>query len=141
MTKLYVIGAAGHVGLPFCVAAALNGYLDVVGIDLDKEKVDMINRTHKMPYMEEQGDLLGEVMGKNLLTFTSDFSMLHEADYIVIMIGTPVDEEGNANISPLLDLTEKVLIPLINNNDKPYVIMLRSTVSPGTTETIKTLIS
>lgn len=140
MTKLYVIGAAGHVGLPFCVAAALNGYLDVVGIDLDKEKVDMINRTHKMPYMEEQGDLLGEVMGKNLLTFTSDFSMLHEADYIVIMIGTPVDEEGNANISPLLDLTEKVLIPLINNNDKPYVIMLRSTVSPGTTETIKKLI-
>lgn len=140
MIKLYVIGAAGHVGLPFCVTAALDGKLDVVGVDLDKNKVDQLNRTHQMPYMEEQGEMLSEVMGKNRLTFTSDFSTLHEADYIVIMIGTPVDEEGNANVSPLIDLTEKVLVPLIANNDKPYMIMLRSTVSPGTTETLKRLI-
>ena len=130
-----VIGGAGHVGLPLCLVLADCNY-QVYGIDIDDAKNEVI-MSGKLPFIEEQGEeYLGRALEKGKLTMTSDTSKIKESDIVIIILGTPTDENLNPRISPLTQM--------VNNNrrflKKGQLIILRSTVTPGTTEIIKRLI-
>jgi UDP-N-acetyl-D-mannosaminuronic acid dehydrogenase len=130
--KVAVIGAGGHVGFPFSCVVADAGHM-VYGIDLDGELTQALNKGI-VPYVEEGA---APILRKNLdsgnLFFTVDYDHIKEVDVVAIMIGTPVDGEGNARLDDLFNFVDNTLIPRMK---KQQLIVLRSTVSPGTTEVI-----
>lgn len=142
MKNVVVIGGAGHVGLPFSIVVANTGKFIVTGIDLDDAKCMRLNGG-EMIYREEKGEeALENALSKGNLTFTSDLTRnaLDQADIIAIMIGTPVDAENNPRLDDLFGYFEKVLIPSLKANSKEKLILLRSTVNPGTTELLQKML-
>jgi UDP-N-acetyl-D-mannosaminuronic acid dehydrogenase len=135
--KVAVIGAGGHVGFPFSCVIANAGHT-VYGIDINQYAVDLLNKGI-VPYVEEgAADILNENLRKERLLFTTDFDFIKDSDVVAIMIGTPVDGEGNARLDDLFNFVDNELIPRMHTGQ---LIVLRSTVSPGTTEVLRKHIS
>jgi len=131
--KVSVIGAGGHVGFPFACVVAEAGH-NVYGIDINQDAVDKLN-AGIIPYEEEGGeDILKVNLKKERILFTTDFDFIKDSDVVAIMIGTPVDGEGNARLDDLFNFVDDTLIPRMK---KGQLIVLRSTVSPGTTEVLR----
>jgi UDP-N-acetyl-D-mannosaminuronic acid dehydrogenase len=105
------------------------GY-EVVGIDSHAGHVAEVS-AGTMPYKEERGE---ELLRRNLalgrIRFQTDVSAVATCDVVIIVIGTPVDENLNARIDPLLELLGSLTAHL----HVGQLLVLRSTVSPGTTE-------
>lgn len=124
---LAVIGL-GYVGLPLAVEKAKAGYT-TIGFDVQKSKVDMVNRGEN--YI---GDVvnedLKEIIESGRLRATRDFSEIAEADCICICVPTPLDEHQQPDISYVKSSTESI-IPYLH---KDMLIVLESTTYPGTTE-------
>lgn len=130
--KVAIIGAGGHVGFPFSCVIANAGHI-VYGIDVNQAAVDTLNKGI-VPYLEEGAEeILRENLRNERLLFTTDFDFIKDADAVAIMIGTPVDGEGNARLDDLFDFLDNNLIPRMKRGQ---LIVLRSTVSPGTTEVV-----
>lgn len=127
--KVGVIGL-GYVGLPFLVEKAKVG-LRVIGIDKNEHRVALVAQGNN--YIEDvNDDELREVVGKGLVTATTDLSALQQVDVIVICVPTPLDK----NLCP--DLHYVITVShLIAANLKPgQLISLESTTYPGTTEEV-----
>lgn len=89
-----------------------------------------------MPFLEQgSGPLLRKVAGKNFFAST-DYSYIEKSDYIIMTVGTPVDE----NMNPVYDqITSAVTAakPYFRDNQ---TLILRSTLSPRTTQYVKAMI-
>ncbi|MDY0277995.1 MAG: nucleotide sugar dehydrogenase, partial [Acholeplasma sp.] len=124
---LGVVGL-GYVGLPLAVEKAKAGYR-TIGFDIQKAKVEMVNKG--INYI---GDVvnedLKEIVSKGLLSATSDFSEVANADVVCICVPTPLDEYQQPDISYIKSSTESIL-PYLH---KDMLIILESTTYPGTTE-------
>ena len=130
--KVAVIGAGGHVGLPFSLVCAQAGH-DVYGIDRNEELL-LTLQTGEVPYIENGAkELLDEYLD-NRLVFTVNSSHIKECDVVAIMLGTPVDHENNPRLDDLFSFVDYTLAPYMK---KDTLILLRSTVAPGTTEIIR----
>jgi len=130
-----VLGAGGHVGLPLALVLAEADF-DVRGIDVNKELNALLSRG-VVPYKEEGAEeLLGKSLEKGNLVFTDDFSHIKDADTVIIIIGTPVDEYLNPRFDTLINLI-KDKKDLFHENQ---LIILRSTISPGTTRLVKEIL-
>lgn len=134
--KVAVIGAAGHVGFPFSLVLADAGH-DVIGIDCNPAAcVQLLGGF--VPHKEEGAkELLMSLLNTNRLTYTTDTERLEECDAVAIMIGTPVDGESNPRVDDILDFVRYSLAPSIRDNT---LVVLRSTVAPGTTELIEKIL-
>ncbi|MFH2106808.1 MAG: nucleotide sugar dehydrogenase [Candidatus Micrarchaeota archaeon] len=128
--KVSIVGI-GRVGLPLAIVFASKG-VHTYGIDIDEKKIAVIKQG-KMPFKEEGAEeLLKNVLGKTFEP-TSDFSKLKECDAIILTLGTPVDEFMNPDFSQIERSLEK-LFPYLKEGQ---TLILRSTVSPGSTEYVK----
>ena len=128
-----VIGAGGHVGFPFACVVAEAGHT-VYGIDVNYKVVDNLN-AGTVPYEEEGAkEILAKNISQGRLLFTTSFDYIEKSDVVAIMIGTPVDGEGNARLDDLFNFVDNTLVPRMK---KGQLIILRSTVSPGTTEVLR----
>lgn len=130
-----VVGGAGHVGLPLCLTLANFDYI-VYGIDVN-ESANKCIMEGNLPFIEEEGEeYLKNALGKHRLTMTSDASKIKESDTVIIVLGTPVDE----NLNPLISTLIKTVDENAHFFKEGQLIILRSTVFPGTTGLIKKLI-
>jgi UDP-N-acetyl-D-mannosaminuronic acid dehydrogenase len=126
-----VVGGAGHVGLPLALVLADSGLKTLI-LDINKTALETIAKG-TMPFLEEGGEsLLKKVHGTDRLTLSSDTNSVSHAAFIVLTIGTPVDEFHNPNLSLLTRCLDE-LIPRLQDQQ---TIILRSTVAPGTTNYI-----
>lgn len=133
--NICVIGAAGRVGLPFSLVLAGAGH-SVWGIDINETLVATLNAGH-MPYVENGGqELLIQSLEAGRLRFTGDVGQIGRADVIVLMLGTPVDSELNPRLDVLLDFFRANA----GSIGRGQMIMLRSTVAPGTTDLVRSVI-
>lgn len=129
-----VIGI-GRVGLPLALFLTEKGY-KVYGLDIDDSKVSLISRG-QMPFMEEGAQsLLKKHINKTLLVST-DFANVAKAKVIILTLGTPVDE----NMNPSLVQIDKALESLSPFLKKGQLLILRSTVSPGTTQYVRSFLN
>lgn len=129
-----VIGI-GRVGLPLALVLADKGFL-VYGIGRTPQKMEMLKKG-KMPFMEKGASrLLGKYVNKTFLP-TTDYRVVKESDYIILTLGTPVDE----NMNPVLDQINTALAASKKYLRPQQTLILRSTVSPGTTEYVKSWIN
>jgi len=121
-TKLAVVGL-GYVGLP--LAHAFSHKYDVVGFDVNQEKVDL---------MKNGIDPTGEVPEGGLkdckIEFTTDAAKLAACKFIVVAVPTPVDRNKRPDLTPLVMSSATVgkYMP------KGAVVVYESTVYPGVTE-------
>ncbi len=124
-----IVGGAGRVGLPLGIVLASRG-LSVIALDIDTKRFATI-RKGKMPFLEKGAEpLLKAALKKKLLTLTDDPAAVGDARVVIITVGTPIDEFLNPKLYMLAD-TIKPLLPHISDDQ---LILLRSTVFPGTTE-------
>lgn len=133
--EVSVIGGGGHVGLGMCLVLAHAGHF-VYGIDIDEKKNCLIN-SGKMPFIEKLGqEYLNQALDKKRLVMLSDLAVVKDSQVIVVVLSTPIDENLNPVITPLRELFVQIS-PLL---EVGQTIILRSTVSPGTTDLVKKLI-
>ena len=128
--KVVIIGGCGHVGLPLGIVFANCG-LDVVLLDRDQAKIDIVNGG-QMPFMETNAlEQLQRVIGKTL-SATSDVSCLRDSDAAIAVLGTPVDEHLNPTVTDLYRSIDQV----IDQMPEGALLVLRSTVYPGVTQLV-----
>ena len=120
---------AGHVGLPLSLAFADAGLR--VGIyDINGATLERIGRG-EMPFMESGADqLLVEVLATGRLELSADAEIIGRADAVLLVIGTPVDEF----LGPSMRVFERAVDQISPNLRDGSLVVLRSTVYPGTTE-------
>lgn len=131
--KIGVIGT-GYVGLVQGAVLADFG-LDVICMDVDKKKIDMIN-DGKMPIYElGLKELLEKVRSR--IEFTTDMKYTTEnSDVIFIAVGTPPADDGSADLRYVLQVAED--IGKYINGYK--VVVDKSTVPVGTGQKVKAVI-
>ncbi|MFA5986607.1 MAG: nucleotide sugar dehydrogenase [Parcubacteria group bacterium] len=124
--KVAVIGL-GYVGLPLAVRSKERGY-DVIGVDLDKKKVDMINKK-KSPI---EDDFLIENLPKYPFRATTEAKEIKKADIVLICVPTPVDHLYQPDLGPVEGACKMVAENLKNG----ALVVLESTVNPGVSEEV-----
>jgi UDP-N-acetyl-D-mannosaminuronic acid dehydrogenase len=124
-----VIGGAGHVGIPLVLALAEGG-LRVNVNDLSKDNLDSL-QSGRLPFIEYGAE---EALKKALLNcrlvFSSSSDRISTNGPVIITIGTPVDEFLNPIRKVVQDCVDALLPSLADGQ----LLMLRSTVFPGTTD-------
>ena len=129
MVDIVIIGGCGHVGLPLGLAFARAGK-KVVAVDTSAQRVAEAN-AGKMPFADEGADeLLPQVLASGNFRCTNDPNVISEAEVVITVIGTPLDEHLNPRFDVYQDLIDE---------DRSYLrsgqlLIMRSTVYPGTTE-------
>lgn len=129
--KIAILGGCGHVGLPFGVVLATLDDLEVYLIDVDKDKIALVN-SGQMPFLEENMEpVLQKVIGKTLKA-TNSMEELADADIVVEVIGTPVDSHLNPLLKELYSHTDNT----IKHMKDGALLILRSTMYPGVSKLI-----
>lgn len=132
--EVCIIGGLGHVGLPLGIAFAAKR-MNVVLYDINEAATTLVRRG-VVPFIEEGAETaLARVINETLHVST-DPSVISEAKYIIITIGTPVDEHLNPNLKQFTGCIADM---------KPYLrdgqhVVLRSTIYPGITEKARDLL-
>jgi UDP-N-acetyl-D-mannosaminuronic acid dehydrogenase len=127
-----VVGGAGHVGLPLALMFA-DSNLKTVIYDLNASKLAQI-QDGVMPFAEEGGqEMLRRVLANGNLTLSTSPDSMSECRFVVVVIGTPVDEHLNPNFTVIQDFLDSSLAYLKDGQ----TLILRSTVFPGTTRHVQ----
>ncbi|HET9555034.1 MAG TPA: nucleotide sugar dehydrogenase [Anaeromyxobacteraceae bacterium] len=125
--RVAVLGGCGHVGLPLALTFAERG-CPVTIVDTNADAVARVQRG-EVGFLERGAEeLLRAQIGKGLRA-TTDNAVIAEADVVVCVIGTPIDEHLNPQVGKLLHLVD-TLRPHLRAGQ---LFVLRSTVYPGAT--------
>lgn len=126
-TAIIGIVGLGYVGLPLTLRFAAAGFR-VLGIDIDVEKVDKLNRGDS--YIEHIP--ASDIEAARALGFqaSTDFWRASEADALIICVPTPLNAHREPNLSFVLDTVDS-LLPFVRPGQ---LVSLESTTYPGTTE-------
>lgn len=130
--RVTIIGA-GYVGLVTGACLASRG-LDVICVDSDSTKVDSIERA--IPPIHEIGlkGLLQQTVGRTLRA-TSDFrSSVVNADVVMIAVGTPSTSHG-IDLTAVKNAAKQIGEAMRGRSDY-QVVVVKSTVIPGTTDSV-----
>ncbi len=123
----------GYVGCVTAACLARAGH-QVIGIDTNRDKVSMVG-TGTSPLVEPGlGELLHEVVSaQRLRATTSAAEAIAGSDLALICVGTPSRESGQLDVSAVERVAQEIG-QVLREMRKPYTVVLRSTVLPGTTE-------
>jgi GDP-mannose 6-dehydrogenase len=125
----------GYVGTVTAACLAKAGH-HVVGIDVDPEKVSLVNAGQSPIVEPGLASLLAEVVGAQRLRATMSAEEAVEiSDIALICVGTPGQGVGQQDLRALRRVAEEIGAA-IGKCAKPYTVVLRSTVLPGTTERV-----
>lgn len=131
MKNITVIGT-GYVGLITGLALAEIGN-NVTCIDIDTEKIELLNKG--IPTLYEDG--LEKLLNKNLenkrIIFSSNYDSIKNSDFVFITVGTPEKDNGEADLS----FVNNVVDNIINNVEKDIIVVMKSTVPIGTNDIIE----
>lgn len=125
--KITVIGT-GFVGVVTAAVYASFGH-EVVGLDIDQKKIESL-RSSKVPFYEPNlEELLAATQKEGNLTFTTSYKdAISNSDVVVIAVGTPSAEDGNADLRFVYAASESAA-PYLKEH---AVVVVKSTVPPGT---------
>ena len=129
-----VVGGGGRAGLPLALSLAEIGH-KVIIIDKDKDKVNKIN-TRIMPFYEKNAEETLRNLSSDELSATIENKKILESDVCILIIGTPVNDDGSPSTNILLEVVSE----LIKYLESTKLLMLRSTVYPGITEEISSIL-
>lgn len=119
----------GYVGLPSAALLAAAGF-GVIGVDLKRERVDLINSGANPIEGDEPGlsELLERMIASERLRATTASEELAEADVVLVSVETPVAADHRPSFAAL-----KAACTQIGRVLKPgALVIIESTIAPGT---------
>lgn len=130
--KISIFGL-GYVGAVSLACLARDGH-EVIGVDIDAAKLDLI-REGKTPVVEEgMVDLVREVAASGRVAVTTDVRQaVLDSDISLICVGTPSAPNGSQDQSAILRIAED-LGAAMQVKSAAHVFVFRSTLVPGTVE-------
>ncbi|MBN2247536.1 MAG: UDP-glucose/GDP-mannose dehydrogenase family protein [Coriobacteriia bacterium] len=133
MARVTVIGT-GYVGLVSGVCLANSGH-DVTCVDIDPAKVAQLTSGRSTIYEPGIEELLVAGLANGTLRFTtpSDGWAPLIGDITFVAVGTPMAANGAADLSQV----RAVVADLAAAADRPFILVMKSTVPPGTGATVK----
>ena len=123
---LVAVVGLGYVGMPIAVEFDKRG-VNVIGFDINPEKIE--NYKKGIDITEEVGN---EVLSKSKVYFTSKEDELKKADFYIVAVPTPVNNDHTPDLSPVENASHIVG----RNIKKNSIVVFESTVYPGVTEEI-----
>lgn len=132
--KISIFGL-GYVGAVSLACLARDGH-EVIGVDIERTKLDLI-MAGKTPVIEEgMVDLMATVAASGKVTVTTDIdAALHGSELSLVCVGTPSAANGSQDQSAILRLAQEIG-QAIGRKEAPHVVVFRSTLVPGTVETL-----
>lgn len=125
--RISVIGC-GYLGAVHAASMAHLGH-DVVGIDVDPRKIDLLS-SGQAPFFEPGlPDVLASSIASGRLRFTTDFAAAADADVHFVAVGTPQVADGDAADMRYVDAAFTSLLQHVKAGD---VLVGKSTVPVGT---------
>lgn len=119
----------GYVGS--CLGATLaDRGVRVVGLDRDARLIEEMRSGHCRFNEPGLAEALGRGLASGALTLSTDYAAAQDTDVVIIAVGTPVD----ANRSIVTDHLEAVCASLAPQLRAGQLVILKSTVAPGTTQ-------
>ena len=130
MINISVFGL-GYVGCITAACLADAGY-QVVGVDIDSEKVAALNQG-KSPFFEaDLSDIISRCVRRGTLYATSDAKKaVQSSDIAFICVGTPSTPDGGVNMDAVIQVCEVIGRALVEKTGY-YTVAIRSTMLPGT---------
>lgn len=137
--KISIFGL-GYVG---CVGAACLAKMGhhVIGNDVSQNKVNLINSGK--PTIIEEGieELIRDGHAKGLIEATTDYRYaVHNSEISFIVVGTPSTPKGHLNLNYIYNVSKQIGEALHDKNGF-HIIVIRSTVLPGTNKKVGEIIS
>jgi len=125
--KIAIVGL-GYVGLPLA-RQFVKGNAEVVGLDVDDEKVSMLNNGES--YIKHiASESIAEMVGSGQFQASTDFSLVSDVEAVLICVPTPLSKHRDPDLSYVL-ATGKAIAPHLTAKT---LVSLESTTYPGTTE-------
>ena len=127
------IVGSGYVGTTLAACFAELGH-EVVNIDIDDHVVEAVN--NGTPPIEEPGldDLFASYAGETLRA-TTDYAAVRETDITFVALPTPANEDGS-NDTSIIAAGADALADALASKTAPHTVVVKSTVIPGTTESV-----
>jgi len=134
--KIAIVGT-GYVGLVTGTCFAETG-MTVYCIDIDKKKIDNLNKGIIPIYEPGLEDLVVKNVEKSKLFFSTSLkdALTNDCEAVFIAVGTPPDEDGSADLSHVLSVAREVGV----NMHRYLVVVTKSTVPVGTAKKVKAMI-
>src|SRR5215470_2715899 len=128
--RVSVLGL-GYVGAVSAGCLAEEGH-EVVGVDPESRKVDLIN-AGKTPIIEQEiGEIIERQVASGRLSATTDVaSAVRRSDLLMICVGTPSRGNGDIDLKHVARVCDQVGAALRDHSGAP-VVVVRSTMLPGT---------
>ena len=132
--KISIFGL-GYVGAVSLACLARDGH-DVIGVDIDRTKLDLI-AAGKTPVVEEgMVELMQQVAAGGHVTVTTDVAQaLAGSEISLVCVGTPSAANGSQDQGAVLRLAAQ-LGQALAHKSTPHVVVFRSTLVPGTVEDV-----
>ncbi len=130
--KIAIVGL-GYVGLPLCIRFCESGIV-VVGLDVDQEKVDSINKGES--YIKHiESSQIEKLTSIGSLTASTRFEEILSCEAVLICVPTPLGQHKEPDISFVLK-TGAAIAPFLKaeGNAPKKLVVLESTTYPGTTD-------
>jgi GDP-mannose 6-dehydrogenase len=125
----------GYVGVVTAACLARNGHT-IIGVDVAREKVDLVN-TGRSPIVEDEIDELvreGVASGK-LRAITDTFEAVAATELAIVCVGTPSREDGSLETCYIETVTRQIGEAL-RGRKRDFCVVIRSTVIPGTVRSL-----
>jgi len=129
----------GYVGCVSLGCLAQNGHR-VIGVDVSAPKVDLINNGHSPIVEETITEIIARQRKEGRISATTDgIKAVKETDVSFICVGTPSGPNGHTDTTAVLKVAEEIGRG-IKEKGAFHVVVIRSTVPPGTHEKMAKII-
>jgi UDP-N-acetyl-D-glucosamine dehydrogenase len=118
----------GYVGLPLSLQFARSG-VNVIGLDIDPEKVNAINAGRSYIKHIESGTI-AQALQNQTFSASTNFSLVRKVDAVIICVPTPLNKNREPDISYIIKTGENIAPHL----HEGILVVLESTTYPGTTD-------
>ena len=134
MMRISVFGI-GYVGCVSAACFAKEGHT-VIGVDVNANKVQMINGGESPIVEAGIGPLLKEVVTSKRLSATTDTdTAVRDTDVSLVCVGTPSNPNGSLDLGYVTRVCEEIGAALKNKHGH-HTVVIRSTMLPGTIESV-----
>ena len=135
--SIFGLGYVGCVSLG-CLAQDNN---EIIGVDIDPKKVQLINQGKATVSEKGLDNIISEQRKKGNISATLDYkTAVLESDVSFICVGTPSDEDGFLNLDYIFNTVSNIAEALVHK-DNFHILVIRSTVPPGTCDAILDLLN